>query len=99
MMVNSMIRYLVGPDWWSLVRQQEHQLITGETQVINEECRSNCEFRLRRAAGDAERPYYLSTTTIATTGPSRLGSIVALVKKGIRSCCLRVGRRQRCGTS
>ena len=98
MIVNSMIRYLVAPDWWSLVRQQEHQLITGKTRVINEDCRSNCEFRLRRAAGDTERPYYLSTATPTTTGPSRLGSILALVKKGLRSCFLRLGGRPSGGT-
>ena len=97
MIVNSMIRYLVAPDWWSLVRQQEHQLINGKTRVINEECRSTCEFRQRRAAGDAERPYYLSTTRPATRRPSRLGSILALVKKGLRSCFLRLGGRYRGG--
>ena len=94
MIVNSMIRYLLAPDWWSLVRQQEHQLITGKTQVINEECRTNCEFRHRRAAGDAERAYYLNKTPTAASGPNRLGSIVGLVKKGIRSCFSRLGRRQ-----
>ena len=99
MIVDSMIRYLVAPDWWSLVRQQEHQLITGKTRVINEDCRSNCEFRLRRAAGDAERPYYLSTATPTTTGPSRLGSILSLVKKGLRSCLLRKGGGNCGGTS
>ena len=61
MIVNSMIRYLLAPDWWSLVRQQEHQLITGKTQVTNEECRANCEFRRRRAAGDAENAILFET--------------------------------------
>ena len=103
MMVNSMLRYLLAPDWWSLVRQQEHQLMTGKTRVINEECRPNCEFRLRRAAGDAERPYYLTcqanTTPTATTRLNRLGSILAFVKIGLRSCFLRLGRRHRGGTA
>ena len=94
MIVNSMIRYLVTPDWWSLVRQQEHQLITGKTRVINEECRLNCEFRQRRAAGDAERPYYLSDAPTAASRPNRLGSILASVKKVLRSCLFRLGRRQ-----
>ena len=98
MIVNSMIRYLLAPDWWSLVRQQEHQLMTGKTQVINEECRLNCEFRQRRAAGDAERPYYLNDTPTAASRPNRLGSILALVKKGLRSCFLRLGRRHGDGT-
>ena len=94
MIVNSMIRYLVTPDWWLAVRQQEHQLITGKTQVINEECRLNCEFRQRRAAGDAEGPYYLSDASTATSRPNRLGSIVASVKKVLRLCLLQLGRRQ-----
>ncbi len=93
MIVNSMIRYVVAPDWWSLVRQQEHQLMTGKTQVINRECRTNCEFRQRRAAGDAERPYYLNNTPKVASRPNRLGSTLALVKKRLRSCFLRLGGR------
>ena len=94
MIVNSMIRYVLAPDWWSLVRQQEHQLMTGKTQVINRECRTNCEFCQRRAAGDAERPYYLNNTPIAASRPNRLGSMLALVTKRLRSCFLRLGGRQ-----
>ena len=98
MIVNTMIRYSLAPDWWSVVRQQEHQLMTGKTQVINEECRLNCEFRQRRAAGDDERPYYLNGAPTAVSRPNRLGSILASVKKGLRSCFLRLGRRDRGGT-
>ena len=95
MIVNSMIRYLLAPDWWSLVRQQEHQLMTGKTRVINEECRPNCEFRQRRAAGDAERPHYLNSTPTATLRPNRLDPILALAKKGLGSCSLQLCRRHR----
>ena len=98
MIVNSMIRYLLAPDWWSLVRQQEHQLITGKTQVTNEECRPNCEFRRRRAAGDAERPYYLNGTLTAISRPNTFGTILALVKRRFRSCSLRLRRQRRDGT-
>ena len=93
MIVNSMIRYLLAPNWWSLVRQQEHQLMTGKTQVINEECRPNCEFRQRRASGDSERPYYLNNTPTTASRPLRLGSTIALVKKRLTSCFSRLGRR------
>ena len=85
MIVNSMVRHMVAPDWWSTVRQQEHQLINGKTQVINEECRSNCEFRWRRAAGDGEKPYYLSPGTPSIAAQSSLGSVLASIKRRVRS--------------
>ena len=59
MEVNLMLRYLLSPDWWPLVRQQEYQFVTGETQVINEECHPYCSFRQRHAQGDSESPFYL----------------------------------------
>ena len=59
MEVNLMIRYLIAGDWWPLLQQQDYQFVTGETRVINEECHLNCSFRQRRAAGDAEVPFYL----------------------------------------
>ncbi len=93
MMVNSMIRYLLAPDWWSLVRQQEHQLITGKTQVINEECRPNCEFCRRRAAGDAEMPYYLNCESTTMSNLNRFSTKLALIKKGLGSFFSRLGRR------
>lgn len=59
MEVNLMLRYMLAPDWWPLVRQQEYQFITGKTQVVNEECHPYCAFRDRRARGNAESPFYL----------------------------------------
>lgn len=60
MEVNLMLRYLLTPDWWPLVKQQEYQFMTGETSVINDECHPYCAFRERRAQGDLENPSYLS---------------------------------------
>ena len=59
--VNLMLRYLIAKDWWPPVRQQESQFLTGETSVINRECRPHCTFRARRAQGDSENPRYLTT--------------------------------------
>lgn len=60
MEVNMMLRYLLAPDWWPLVRQQDCQFMTAETRVVNEECHPNCSFRLRCAMGDLENPPYLA---------------------------------------
>jgi len=57
--VNLMLRYLLAPDWWPLVQQQEHQFVTGETRVGSSVCHVNCSFRQRRAQGDSEEPFYL----------------------------------------
>lgn len=57
--VNLMLRYLLAPDWWPLVQQQEHQFVTGETLPGRSECHANCSFRHRRALGDMEEPFYL----------------------------------------
>lgn len=57
--VNMMLRYLLAPDWWPQVQQQEHQFVTGETRVSSAECHPYCSFRQRRAQGDAVRPFYL----------------------------------------
>ena len=59
MEVNLMLRYLLSPDWWPLVRQQDYQFVTAEINIINEECHPNCSFRHRRALGDIETPAYL----------------------------------------
>lgn len=60
MEVNLMLRYLLAPDWWPLVRQQDYQFVTAETRIINRECHPNCSFRSRRARGDMENPSYLA---------------------------------------
>lgn len=59
MEINLMLRYLLAPDWWPLVRQQDYQFMTAETRIINKECHPNCSFRSRRALGDIENPSYL----------------------------------------
>ena len=59
MEINLMLRYLLSPDWWPLVRQQDYQFVTAEIDIINEECHVNCSFRQRRALGDSENPSYL----------------------------------------
>ena len=62
MEVNLMLRYLLAPDWWPSVRQQDYQFVTAETRIINEECHPYCSFRQRHARGDAENPPYLIGT-------------------------------------
>ena len=56
MMVNLMIRYLIGQEWWPEVQQQDYQFVTGETRILNEKCHLHCEFRRRKAKGDEEGP-------------------------------------------
>ena len=63
MEVNLMLRYLLTANWWPLVKQQDCQFVSGETQIINEECHPNCSFRQRRAQGDNENPSYLLEAT------------------------------------
>ena len=57
--VNLMTRYLIGQEWWPAVQQQEYQFQTGKITVTNEECLTQCAFRVRRAMGDAANPSYL----------------------------------------
>ena len=59
MEVNLMLRYLLAPDWWPAVHQQEYQFITGTMTAKTAECDPNCSFIERRARGDAVRPPYL----------------------------------------
>ena len=59
MEVNLMLRYLLAPDWWPAVHQQEYQFITGTMTAATAECDPNCSFIARRARGDAEEPPYL----------------------------------------
>lgn len=60
--VNLMLRYLLAPEWWPVVGQQEHQFLTAETSARNEECRPHCSFRDKRARGDAVQPPYLDAS-------------------------------------
>lgn len=57
--VNLMVRYVAGPDWWPSVGQQDYQLATGRTRVINDQCIIHCAMRPRRARGDGQQPSYL----------------------------------------
>ena len=59
MAVNLMLRYLIGQKWWPPVQQQDYQFQTGKITVTNEECSTQCAFRLRRAMGDAAYPSYI----------------------------------------
>ena len=67
MEVNLMLRYLLANNWWPLVKQQEYQFVTGETRVINNSCDANCSFRPRRAKGDSEKPFYLTSESPGPT--------------------------------
>lgn len=81
MNVNMMLRYVLAPDWWPVVGQQEHQFLTAETSVSNEECRPHCSFRGKRASGDAMRPPYLIHSASRETARGRLWEAVA---RGVR---------------
>ena len=59
MAVNLMLRYLLSPDWWPEVKQQDCQFITGQTRVINERCQDYCPFPARKAGGDRVKPSYI----------------------------------------
>lgn len=86
--VNLMLRYLLAPDWWPVVGQQEHQFLTAQTSARNEECRPHCSFRDKRARGDAVQPPYLVSSASRTATASRLW---ALLGRGVRT----LGRRFR----
>ena len=57
--VNLMMRYLIGQEWWPAVQQQDYQFQTGKITATNEECLTQCAFRIRRAMGDAANPSYI----------------------------------------
>ena len=59
MAVNLMLRYVIGQEWWPPVQQQDYQFQTGKITVTNEECSTQCAFRVRRAMGDAAFPSYI----------------------------------------
>lgn len=60
MAVNLMLRYLLSPDWWPEVKQQEYQFHIGQNRTINRQCHNYCPFPARRALGDQVRPSYLT---------------------------------------
>ena len=59
MAVNLMLRYLLSPDWWPEVKQQDYQFHTGQIRIINQQCRTHCPFPARKALGDQVRPTYI----------------------------------------
>lgn len=59
MAVNLMLRYLMSPDWWPAVQQQDYHFHTGQTRIINEQCLAHCPFRNRRAMGDWVKPSFI----------------------------------------
>lgn len=63
MSVNLMLRYLIGPEWWPEVKQQDYHFHTGQTRIINEQCASYCVFRGRKAMGDSVKPSYIEFDT------------------------------------
>ena len=66
MEVNLMLRYLLAPNWWPTVGQQDYQFMTGETLITNAECHPYCSFRQRRAQGDIHVPPYLTATAVSS---------------------------------
>ena len=71
MEVNLMIRYILSPDWWPLVRQQDYQFVTADLRTFNNECDAHCTFRERRFQGDGVAPFYLQESKRPTSGPWR----------------------------
>ena len=78
MEVNLMIRYMLSPDWWPLVRQQDYQFVTADLRTINSECDPHCSFREHRLQGDRVTPFYLAEPVPQTDG-SHKRRIVGLI--------------------
>ena len=87
MEVNLMLRYLLSPDWWPLVRQQDYQFVTAETRVINEGCHPNCSFRARNAQGDLENPSYLEKEIHTEQKRSQISRLSIIWKRCVRIFC------------
>lgn len=87
MEVNMMLRYLLAKPWWPVVQQQDYQLITAQTRVINEDCDQNCSFRSRKAQGDRVNPHYMTAKDTDTSRSKWLvirNSLANLLKYGKR---------------
>ena len=69
MEVNLMIRYMLSPDWWPLVRQQDYQFVTADLRTLNNDCDPYCSFRELRFQGDGVVPFYLQEPERPTSGP------------------------------
>ena len=79
MEVNLLLRYLVSPDWWPSVHQQEYQFITGTMQAVSGECGLHCSFKPRRSRGDEETPHYLLDDP-AQGRPTTVSSLMRFLK-------------------
>ena len=80
--VNLMIRYMLSPDWWPLVRQQDYQFVTADLRTINDECDPHCSFQERRLQGDRVAPFYLQESETPSSGPWR--EFAALIARVLR---------------
>ncbi len=79
MEVNLMIRYILSPDWWPLVQQQDYQFVTADLRTINMQCEAHCSFREHRMQGDRVAPFYLQEPTPMSTRPR--GGFARLIAK------------------
>ncbi|MBF2754375.1 MAG: ThiF family adenylyltransferase [Gammaproteobacteria bacterium AqS3] len=71
MEAGAMFRYLVAPDWWPPVQQQDYDFLRGTTTIQNDKCRPHCVFQNERIArGDAINPN-LKSLIIRTGEPDR----------------------------
>ncbi len=84
MEINLMLRYLLSPDWWPLVRQQDYQFVTASMRTINSECHPHCSFRARRAQGNAETPPYLVSSSPSSHWAAFLRRTSAMFGTGLK---------------
>ena len=92
MEVNLALRYLIAANWWPIVAQQDCQFVAGSTRILEGECRPHCEFRRRRAQGDAQDPVYL---TVDERREGRLSSLIALWRRVVKGVGRVIERRIR----
>lgn len=59
MAVNLMLRYMLSPDRWPEVKQQDYQMHSGELRVINQKRQDHSPFPERMAGGDRSKPAYI----------------------------------------
>ena len=70
MEINMMVRYLIAPEWWPEVQQQDYEIMNGQIRINNEKCRPQCEFRKRVAKGDGCLPSYIVPAGATSPLPS-----------------------------
>ena len=59
MEVNLMLRYLLSPNWWPFIQQQDYRFVTGDIEILRGTCYPGCEFPSRVGMGDSVFPPYL----------------------------------------